>query len=96
MEKIGLDARWIVLGTDGRHVSLGRTSDPSPQEVAQAETALRQQGLSGWLAVMKGGYYEKTAPSLMMVRPLSDPKQPFSEAVAFFLAKRETTLSTVA
>ena len=96
MEKIGLDARWIVLGTDGRHVSLGRTSDPSPQEVAQAETALRQQGLSGWLAVMKGGYYEQAAPSLMMVRPLSDPEQPFSKAVECFLAKRKNTLSAVA
>jgi hypothetical protein len=96
MEKIGLDTRWIVLGTDGRHVSLGRASDPSPQEIEQAETALLQQGLSGWLAVMSGDYFGKTSPSLMMVRPLGTPKQPFSEAVGWFLAKRKGTLSAVA
>jgi hypothetical protein len=45
---------------------------------------------------MKGGYYEQAAPSLMMVRPLSDPEQPFSKAVEYFLAKRKNTLSAVA
>ncbi len=50
--------RWIVLGTDGRHVSLGR-SEPSEAEVASASDALAAQGLSGWLARMQGDYYSR-------------------------------------
>jgi hypothetical protein len=38
------ERRWIVLGTDGRHVSLGRDSDPSPEEIEAAEAALLAQG----------------------------------------------------
>lgn len=96
MEKLGLHARWIVLGTDGRHVSLTRASDPTPEEIEKAEYGLRQQGLSGWLAVMRGDYYEKEAPSLMMVRPLSDPQRSFAEAVNAFQAKRRSALSPAA
>ncbi|MCA3360078.1 MAG: hypothetical protein ING02_18970 [Roseomonas sp.] len=50
------ETRWIVLGTDGRHVSLGRTK-PSEAEIATASDALAAQGLSGWLARMQGNYY---------------------------------------
>ena len=50
--------RWIVLGTDGRHVSLGRT-EPSEAEIASASDALAAQGLSGWLARMQGDYYSR-------------------------------------
>jgi hypothetical protein len=50
------ETRWIVLGTDGRHVSLGRT-EPSEAEVMAASDALAAQGLSGWLARMQGDYY---------------------------------------
>ena len=41
--------RWMVLGTDGQHVSLGRT-EPSGAEVLAASDALAAQGLSGWIA----------------------------------------------
>lgn len=85
------ETRWIVLSTDGRHVTLGRHTDPSPEEIAQAEAGLAAQGLEGWLAVMKGGYYQRRRPSLLMVRPLCDPQGSFSEAVnAFQAAHRET------
>ena len=42
----GTEQRWIVLGTDGRHVSLGRT-EPSEAEIACASDALAARGLSG-------------------------------------------------
>jgi hypothetical protein len=61
------ERRWIVLTEDGRHITLGRYTDPSPEEIATAEAGLAEQGLSGWLAVMKGNYYERVQPSLMMV-----------------------------
>ena len=40
------ETRWIILGTDGRHVSLGR-ADPSEAETATASDALTAQQLSG-------------------------------------------------
>jgi hypothetical protein len=52
------ETRWIVLGTDGRHVSLGR-AEPSTTETATASDALAAQGLSGWLARMQGDYYSR-------------------------------------
>ena len=47
-----------MLGTDGRHVSLGRT-EPSEAEVKAASDALAAQGLSGWLARLQGNYYNR-------------------------------------
>ncbi len=52
------ETRWIVLGTDGRHISLGRT-EPTEMEVMAASDALAAQGLSGWLASMQGDYYSR-------------------------------------
>jgi hypothetical protein len=56
--KATTETRWIVLGTDGRHVSLGRT-ELSEAEIATASDALAAQGLSGWLARMQGDYYSR-------------------------------------
>jgi hypothetical protein len=60
------ETRWIVLGTDGRHVSLGRT-EPSEAEVMAASDALAAQGHSGWLARMQGDYYSR---GKVMLEPL--------------------------
>ena len=54
----GTEQRWIVLGADGRHVSLGRT-EPSETEIASASEALAAHGLSGWLVPMRGDYYSR-------------------------------------
>ena len=61
--KATTETRWIVLGTDGRHVSLGRT-EPSEAEVKAASDALAAQGLSGWLARMQGDYYSRRKVTL--------------------------------
>ncbi len=87
------ERRWIVLGEDGRHVTLGRHSDPSPTDIAQAEAGLAAQGLAGWLAVMEGAYYQPRIPTVMMVRPLGNPQRPFPEAVAAFQAARKISLN---
>jgi hypothetical protein len=95
MEEGALETRWIVLGTDGRHVTMGRHSDPSPEEIDAAEQGLAVQGLSGWLALMKGAYFVEREPSLMMVRPLANPMRPFDEAAAQFEVKRKEVLGAV-
>lgn len=84
------ERRWIILAEDGRHVSIGRHSDPSAEELVQAEAALAAQGLAGWLAIMEGGYYQRRKPSLMMVRPLCNPQRPFADAVEAFQTARIT------
>jgi hypothetical protein len=56
--RIETESRWMVLGSDGRHVSLGRT-EPSEAEITAASDALAAQGLSGWLARMQGDYYSR-------------------------------------
>ena len=47
-----------MLGIDGRLVCLGR-SEPSKAEITAASDALAAQGLSGWLARMRGEYYSR-------------------------------------
>jgi DNA-binding transcriptional MocR family regulator len=60
------ETRWIILGTNGRHVSLGRT-EPSEAEITAASDALAAQGLSGWLARMQDEYYSRRK---VMLEPL--------------------------
>ena len=61
--RIETETRWIILGTDGRHVSLGRTK-PTETEVLAASDTLAAQGLSGWLARMQGEYYSRRKVTL--------------------------------
>ena len=80
--------RWMVLGADGRHVSLGRT-EPSEAEIATASDALAAQGLSGWLARMQGDYYSR---GKVMLEPLqrigADHEADWQAALAAFHAMR--------
>lgn len=89
-----LEMRWIILATDGRHVTIGRHTDPSESEVQRAGIALAAAGQAGWLAIMKGGYYERLRkPSLMMVRPLGNPQRSWDEAAEFFEHARRACIA---
>jgi DNA-binding transcriptional MocR family regulator len=83
------ESRWIVLGTDGRHVSLGR-AEPSATEIATANDALAAQGLSGWLARMQGEYYSR---GKVMLEPLqrigAEHEADWQAAVAAFHVARQ-------
>jgi glucokinase len=68
--KATTETRWIVLGTDGRHVSLGRT-EPTEMEVLAASDALAAQGISGWLARMHGEYYSRRKVTLEPLQRIS-------------------------
>jgi DNA-binding transcriptional MocR family regulator len=82
------ETRWMVLGTVGRHVSLGR-AEPSATEIATANDALAAQGLSGWLARMQGEYYSR---GKVMLEPLqrigAEHEADWQAAVAAFHAAR--------
>jgi hypothetical protein len=87
------ERRWIVLGEDGRHVSVGRYSDPSDAELVTVADALRAQNTGGWLAVMEGVYSRgRTAPTLMMVRSLAPVTAAWDEAAAAFQERRMQAL----
>lgn len=79
-EERSTERRWVVVGEDGRYVTLGRASDPTETEILEAEKALLAQGLSGWLAVMQGNPYVGAVPRLMEVRALGKPTAAFEKA----------------
>ena len=84
----GVQQRWIVLGTDGRHVSLGH-SEPSEAQVKAASDALAAQGLSGWLVRMQGDYYSRSKLTLEPLRTLgSTPEADWQTALTAFHAVR--------
>jgi hypothetical protein len=87
------ERHWIILGDDGRHVTVGRHTDPTEQEIARAGDALRATGQGGWLAVTEGDYYSPGRPiSVLMVRELATPRQPWESAVAAFQGIRAGAL----
>jgi hypothetical protein len=87
---------WIVLGTDGRHVSIGRHRKPDEDDLARASAALVAAGQDGWLAVLYGDYYGTRAVRIDVLRPLT-PGTPTdsSLAVAAFLNRRMQALSQI-
>jgi hypothetical protein len=83
------ETRWIVLGTDGQHVSLGRT-EPSEAEIASASDALAAQGLSGWLARLEGDYYSRQKVTLESLQRIGTPHDAdWQAALAAFHAARQ-------
>ena len=83
------ERRWIILGEDGRYVTVGRNTDPTHEELAKAADALRAGGQGGWLAVTEGHYYRpRERVSVMMVRELAPTHATWEAAVDAFLAAR--------
>lgn len=65
------EQRWIILATDGRHVTLGRDVAPTEEEVAQVASALAAAGHAGWLARLDDNYWARHGrPVLTPIRPL--------------------------
>jgi hypothetical protein len=83
---------WIVLATDGRHSMLGRHTDPTREEIESVEVALKETGLAGWLAVMRGVYYSRKPVELLMVRPLGEPGETWEVAAKAFDTARKLAL----
>ena len=86
------ETRWIVLGADGRHVTLGRNA-PSETEIAAASEALAAQGLSGWLARMQGAYYSWSNLTLEPLRTIgTTPEADWQAALTAFHAMRRDAI----
>lgn len=53
------ERRWAVILADGTLGGwLGRNSDPTEEEIQRVADQLRQRGLTGWLAVTEGVYFD--------------------------------------
>jgi hypothetical protein len=90
--KAETETRWIVLGTDGRHVALGRP-EPSEAEITTANDALAAQGLSGWLARMQGDYCSRGKVTLEPLKRIGAEHEADWELAlaAFHTARRRAT-----
>ena len=89
----GREKRWVLIASDGRHGTLGRATDPTPEELDQLAGQLRQRGLAGWLAVTEGRYYHRERLDVMMVRPLAElPGATWDAAREAFLTTRQASL----
>jgi len=75
---------WLILAEDGRHVLLGRNSDPTEQEISLAANALAVQNIGGWLVIGFGNYYQKTPYNLEKIREISACKVPWDIAENLF------------
>ena len=82
------EKRWIILIPDGGHVSIGRHSDPSDDEIEAVAGKLRHAGTGGWLAVMEGSYYGRGEMTLLMVREIVPAGRSWETAVAAFQRAR--------
>jgi hypothetical protein len=87
------ERRWIILGDDGWHVTVGRHTDPSPEEVDRAAEILRQTGAGGWLAVTDGLYYGRGGLSVMMVREIAPSRRTWEEALVLFHGTRKRSVA---
>jgi len=90
----GVQQRWIVLGADGRHMSLGRATAPTDIEIIDVSDALAAQGLSGWLARMQGEYYSRRRVTLEPLRRVGIAHDADWQAAlsAFHAARHRATL----
>jgi hypothetical protein len=84
------ERRWIVLGQDGRHVTLGRAAPPSAEEIAAASEAMAAQGLAGWLATLDGAYWGRGRVTLAPVQTIGAAATlDWPAAVSAFLEARQ-------
>jgi hypothetical protein len=84
----------FILGEDGRHVTIGRHSDPTDDELAAAADALRATAQGGWLAVTEGHYYRPCETvSVIMVRELAPTRATWESAVDAFQAARRASIA---
>ena len=88
----GVPCRVKALGSfstpDGGHVSVGRHTDPSEEELEAVASKLRSAGTGGWLAVMEGAYYGRGVVTLLNVREIVQAALSWDDAVAAFQRRR--------
>jgi len=84
------ERRWIVLGQDGRHVTLGRSAPPS---ASGQSTAIRngvKAARGAWIATLDGDYWGRGRVTLAPVQTIGAAATlDWPPAVAGFLEARQ-------
>ena len=83
------ERRWLIVVETGQHVTIGRHTDPTDDEIAQVASQLDSAGLAGWLVVSEGGYYQRTPVTLMMVRQITSKPGDWPAAERLWHQRRE-------
>ncbi len=96
MDRPHRERRWIILTDDGRHVTVGRHTDPTAEEIERASAALKAIPAGGWLAVLEGVYYRHGEISLLMVREIAPARCEWDAAVNAFRQIRCHAIDTPA
>lgn len=78
------DPRWVILLESGEYALMGRSSEPTPDELDEMETRMTAAGVRGWLAVMDRSEYASGTAEFIMIRPLLAPSTSFENAVTKF------------
>ncbi|WP_431283156.1 hypothetical protein ACQW02_27785 [Humitalea sp. 24SJ18S-53] len=82
------ERRFIVLGADGRHITLGRAGPPEDAEAAAIVSALHAAGVeAAWLVEMTGNYWGRGRVGLTALRPLMS-RGDWPQALDAFEARR--------
>jgi hypothetical protein len=87
------EKRWLIVAEDGRHVTVGRDTDPSEREIEEAGLRLDGLGIAGWLVVSEGGYYTRGAVTLLMVRQVSRKRADWPAAERLWHDQRAIAVS---
>ena len=88
--------RWLILVEDGRHVTVGRNTDPSENELIEMASILTKTGQGGWLVVAEGDYYSpRCSITLLMVRELAPTNACFDQAACAFQVTRRQAIRSV-
>ena len=86
------EKRWAMITQDGQHSWMGRHTDPTPEEIEQTSARMADLGVTGWLTITSGVYYEPEHNlEVMMVRPLAGQGD-WEAALAAFLVRRVEAL----
>jgi hypothetical protein len=88
------ERRWAAISSDGRHVWLGRASDPTESELATLTGQLSSLGATAWLAVVEGEYLGTKPLTILPVKELTGSGS-WSDALANFLVRRESMTESI-
>ena len=92
----GRERRWLVVTADGRHVTVGRDTDPTGDEIQMLSRQVDELGVAAWLAIQAGDYHDpEAALELMEVRRIGRREGNWEQARTAFLAIRKRGTAAV-
>ena len=90
------ERRWLIVTADGRHVTFGRDTDPTEDEIRILGRQVDELDRAAWLVIQAGDYHDPEVDlELMAVRRVGCSEGSWEEARTAFLAIRERGIAPV-